>query len=447
MGIEAIKDNLKLIWSSRAFYNERQKMPGEIDLFQRDNFYTGYRNVENEGDVYFFAIADGKAEFYRKAADAASATAIEECKKYFQKTTFPDDKKIEDSLYNLFNRANTAVFKKGAELAVDLGSTLTTSLFHNNRFFVEHVGNNRVYRYRDKNFEQITVDQSLVIRPLDTYSGPVGVNKVITRRLGNEELPPPSYYNFDVESGDMILICSDGLPSVLSDKDISDVLATGRNVNKICDQLIDQARLRDVEDDVTVIIISVKSKGIKKSGKTEKKERQRKIPMDKLVKGAFIVIIILIIIAVGFLFAGEYFRKSNRGKRKKGSRFTLKSEVPIQTFTHNEVEKTRFLKNNSGYIRLKSENNSFTISPDGTYSAYLSADRPFDVRINFGIENIIIIEDKTLSIWVESESMVEVKKSDLKHKKNGNTRVFIRDMKGKILVKMGAPVKFQMKIE
>ncbi|MCD4783882.1 MAG: protein phosphatase 2C domain-containing protein [Candidatus Eremiobacteraeota bacterium] len=450
MEIKTTKERLKLNWSSRVFHNERLKLPGEIELFQKDNFYTNRRSIKDSGEVCFFAIADGKAEFYKSVADSASGTAIERCEKFFQTATFSDDKKIENSLYDLFNQANTAVFKKGTELAVDLGSTLTAALFHNNQFFVEHVGGSRVYRCRDNNLEQITVDQSLVIRPLETTSGPVGMNKVITRKLGSEDLSPPSYYHFDVQPGDMILLCSDGLPAVLLDKEIADVLATGRNVNIISDQLIDQARLRDVDEDVTVIVIEVKSKDGKKAGEIgENKPGKHKLPisMEKMARGAFAVIIILIVLAVGFLAIGEYIRKANNGRRKTGSRFTLESDVPIRSFFHNGVEKTEFLKNNRGFIRPKSENNSFMISPEGTYSISLLTDRPFDTKINFGIENIIIIEDRMINIWMESESTVEVKNFDSKSGKIRDTRILIGDMKGKIQVNTRTPVKFQIKIE
>ena len=410
-------------------------------LYRFDSIYMDKKILPDASNAAIFAVADGKAEYKKESAEIASKTVVEECKYYFKNHCFPDREKMDDHLLNMFQSANKAIYKQEKKEAVEMGSTLTAAVFIEKRFYIGHVGNCRVYHLSGDDFKQVTVDQSLIIRPLETAGGFVGTRRVITRQLGGEELFPPSFYRIDPKDEDIILMCSDGLTSVLNDEDIAELLSSGRSPEKIAEQLVDHARLRDIDDDVTVIIIKV----IDKEGKAGKDLPVPRLSekSSRLMFAAIPALIILIVI--GMLLNEFVFRKKGAGKITD-PRFTLYSDIKVDDFSHNTNDKTKYLKKNKGYVKLKKEVNRFDISPENLYTMQLICNKRADVNVDYGNENVINIDNNYIGITVSSKSKITLKKSKTRENEPVKTTILIKNMEGKVQVNLLEKVDTFLKI-
>jgi len=149
-----------------------------------------------------------------------------------------------------------------------MGTTLVMLYLDQYRGFIAHVGDSRAYRLRDAQFTRLTEDHSLVRQLLEEGS----ISKddaltsryknVITRALGVRQTCKPDIVTFDVEAGDIYLLCSDGLTDMLSDHEIRDVLVDLR----VCPEeavavLMDQANRAGGKDNISIIVAAVAQSG------------------------------------------------------------------------------------------------------------------------------------------------------------------------------------------
>jgi protein phosphatase len=218
-------------------------------------------------DGYVFLVADGMGG--AAAGEHASATAVEGVKRYLmQKVKWffnlddPEEsvrvRQLQESLEQL-DREMVAEGDRNPALA-GMGTTLTAASVVNDEVFIVHVGDSRVYLFRDGRLEQLTHDHTVaqqlvqagVIGPEEAKShrtrhvltnvvgGPLGVKgEIVKLRLGH---------------GDRLLLCSDGLNDMVADERIADVLRTHPRAAAACDALIEEALRNGGRDNVTVVI-------------------------------------------------------------------------------------------------------------------------------------------------------------------------------------------------
>ncbi|MDQ7075395.1 MAG: Stp1/IreP family PP2C-type Ser/Thr phosphatase [Gammaproteobacteria bacterium] len=143
-----------------------------------------------------------------------------------------------------------------------MGTTLVMALFYDNRISIAHVGDSRLYRFRENSLEQITVDhtllQELVERGFYTpEEAKASLNKnLVTRALGIEPFVKVDLREDIVLPEDIYLLCSDGLNDMLEDSAISLTLQKfSDNLEEVAKQLIDQANANGGKDNVSVILI------------------------------------------------------------------------------------------------------------------------------------------------------------------------------------------------
>jgi protein phosphatase len=145
-----------------------------------------------------------------------------------------------------------------------MGTTMTVALVEGEHVAIGHVGDSRAYLVRDGRLEQLTEDHSLVaelvrsgkLSPEEADVHPQ--RSVITRVLGTD--PEVDVDTFEVEArpGDVFMICSDGLTSMVDDDAILDVLRQGeRTLDKKARGLVDAANRGGGEDNITVILIEL----------------------------------------------------------------------------------------------------------------------------------------------------------------------------------------------
>lgn len=165
-------------------------------------------------------------------------------------------------------KANASIFHASHSQPqyAGMGTTIVTGLFYDNRVAVGHVGDSRMYRLRGESMESITRDHSLLQEQID--SGLISVedarnskNKnLVTRAVGIDAEIMAEIHVHDVQVGDIYLLCSDGLNDMVEDDDIySTLYAMQRNLPLAAEQLIQMANDNGGRDNVSVILVKIKS--------------------------------------------------------------------------------------------------------------------------------------------------------------------------------------------
>jgi len=159
--------------------------------------------------------------------------------------------------------ANTAVFEKSlqSEEFSGMGTTLTAAVSTSHGEVVANVGDSRLYHVTKSKITQITRDHSVVedmiergeITRSEARRHPS--RNLITRALGTGFYEPPDIFLLNLDDGDFILLCSDGLSNVVLDSEIQYELNRGDSVRESCEVLVDMALSRGAPDNVTAVIL------------------------------------------------------------------------------------------------------------------------------------------------------------------------------------------------
>ena len=160
-------------------------------------------------------------------------------------------------------KANEAVLR-GAQDGTGkpgMGTTLTAAFVFEDEATIAQVGDSRAYLLHDGQLQRITRDHSLVAdlieqgRLTEAEARFHPQRSVITRALGSDPHMQPDLYTLHVEEGDRLLLCSDGLCSMISDEDIEEILLDNPAPAHACDALVEEAIIAGGLDNVTVIVI------------------------------------------------------------------------------------------------------------------------------------------------------------------------------------------------
>jgi PPM family protein phosphatase len=223
----------------------------------------GRRRRHNE-DAYvceppLFAIADGMGGAQAgEIASGLAAAVLSEAS---------GDERGEDRVRGLVEEANRRVFRRSNEdaAASGMGTTMTVALVDGTggSVAVAHVGDSRAYRIRGGELEQLTEDHSLVAdlvrsgrltaEEADTHPQ----RSVITRALGTDPDVDVDAFRVDVEAGDLVLLCSDGLTSMVADDDILTVVARAKSLDAAAKALVKAANRAGGEDNVTAVLFEL----------------------------------------------------------------------------------------------------------------------------------------------------------------------------------------------
>ena len=221
----------------------------------------GRRRLRNE-DAYvvqppLFAVADGMGG--AQAGEIASRIAASVLRESGAEAG-------EDAVVALIQEANRRVYEAAAsdEARAGMGTTMTAALVAGDTVRIGHVGDSRAYRVRDGELEQLTDDHSLVaelvrsgrLSPEEADVHPQ--RSVITRVLGTD--PEVDVDTFEVEArpGDVFMICSDGLTSMVDDASILGMVERNRaSLVRAARALVDAANKGGGEDNITVIVFEL----------------------------------------------------------------------------------------------------------------------------------------------------------------------------------------------
>ena len=207
------------------------------------------------------AVADGMGG--HAAGEVASSLAIKTLVQSAQVFTHPDiDEESADDLYLQAIQEADLSLKSAVEenpALSGMGTTLTSLLLRGTSVALLHIGDSRAYRLRGSAFEQLSVDHTVIqellnqgaISESDIATHPQ--RSVLTQVLmgeGNIEVPLPV---IDIKVGDRFLVCSDGLSSVLTEKEIKSLLK-GKDRDAAVTALVDATYINGAPDNVTLVI-------------------------------------------------------------------------------------------------------------------------------------------------------------------------------------------------
>lgn len=162
--------------------------------------------------------------------------------------------------------ANDAVFhtSQTQPQCKGMGTTIVASLFYDNKLSVAHIGDSRVYRFRDNVLDQVTKDHSFVQELIDkglfTKEEARASDKknVVTRALGVAPFVEVECHEYEAQVEDVYLICSDGLHDMVPDRDIERAfIELSRNLPELAGYLVELANANGGKDNVSVILIHV----------------------------------------------------------------------------------------------------------------------------------------------------------------------------------------------
>ncbi len=236
--------------------------------------HRGRRRRHNE-DAYvvqppLFAVADGMGG--AKAGEVASALAADAVQQ-----SGNDGESGEARVASLIGEANRRVFRRASEdrEAWGMGTTMTVALVEGDEVAIGHVGDSRAYLIREGRLEQLTDDHSLVaelvrsgkLTPEEAETHPQ--RSVITRVLGTEADVDVDTFSVQAAPGDLFLLCSDGLTSMVDDETILDAVERHRaDLGEAAKALINAANRGGGEDNITVVFFEVDG-GAEPEEKTE----------------------------------------------------------------------------------------------------------------------------------------------------------------------------------
>ena len=170
-----------------------------------------------------------------------------------------------EELAGAIERANAEIFAAAAAdpAKAGMGTTITAGAVEDGTLELAHVGDSRAYLWRDGELSQVTHDHSVVaelvrrgtLTPEEATRHPH--RNVITRALGAEEEVEVDRVSVDLRPGDVVLLCSDGLTSHLSDDQIESVLREGGTLRAISDRLVRRTNQAGGTDNVTVVLARV----------------------------------------------------------------------------------------------------------------------------------------------------------------------------------------------
>ena len=240
--------------------------------------HVGMKRAHNEDSLRLcreenlFIVADGMGG--HASGEVASQMSVETLAEFFRATSEDDeitwpykmdkDRRYDESrVITGIKLSNRRIFESASRDArlKGMGTTIVVTFFAKENCYIGHVGDSRVYRYRNGGLKQLTEDHSLLndyikmrqLTPEEIEAFPH--KNVIVRALGMKETVQVDVVQEAPEHGDVYLLCSDGLSGMVTDDGLSDILGQTEDLDSACEQMINAANDNGGTDNITVILI------------------------------------------------------------------------------------------------------------------------------------------------------------------------------------------------
>ncbi|WP_404785119.1 Stp1/IreP family PP2C-type Ser/Thr phosphatase [Altericista sp. CCNU0014] len=211
----------------------------------------------------FFIVADGMGG--HAGGEEASRIATFAIQDFLEKN-WGSELDPADLLREAFVRANQHILQtqKVSPERADMGTTAVAVVFaEDGSPWCAHVGDSRLYRFRDGELKQVTEDhtwvaqavQAKILTPAQVRLHPW--RHVLSQCLGRDELNRIDIQPIDLQSGDLLLLCSDGLTEEVEDEAIAQLLENNPTCDRAADALVQEAKANGGQDNITVVLLAV----------------------------------------------------------------------------------------------------------------------------------------------------------------------------------------------
>ena len=229
---------------------------GMVRSINQDSIYFSDKPVGNLPNLYI--VADGMGG--HKAGDYASAHAVSWFVDYAKECRYENPITIMKTGIAKVNDMLLQMSNEHSELK-GMGTTFVAAVMIDDKMYVANIGDSRLYVIGQEDTRQITLDHSLVEELIRT--GQLDRRKVrfhpekniITRALGTGKEAVPDFFEVELQPGEKVLLCSDGLTNMVEDDEIGSIVMRQQFVDRICEQLIDRANYYGGKDNIGVVVI------------------------------------------------------------------------------------------------------------------------------------------------------------------------------------------------
>jgi serine/threonine protein phosphatase PrpC len=227
---------------------------------------TGRQRRDNEDSAFarapVFVVADGMGG--AQAGEVASRIAVEAFEQ-----GLPDSGSPEERLATRVREANAQIYERSRadRGRAGMGTTLTAAYVDDTHVAIAHVGDSRAYLFRHGTLQRLTQDHSLVDELVrrgkltEEQAAEHPQRSIITRALGPEPDVEVDTWTYPARAGDVVLLCSDGLTSMISEERVRAILAEHDNLDEAGDELIREANEAGGRDNITVVLFRLEELG------------------------------------------------------------------------------------------------------------------------------------------------------------------------------------------
>ena len=235
----------------------------KTDIGKARELNQDYYYISPLEEMKLYILADGMGGY--KGGEVASNLATNAAKEYIYQN-FEKTEKEKNEILKLVKEAmpyaNKVVYEKSKEIKEleGMGTTLEICLIYNNRAYIGHVGDSRIYRLRKGIMRRLTKDHSYVQQLIEDgkitreEANTHPKKNMLTKALGCMPYVEPDIRARNIEKGDIFMMCSDGLTNMVSEEDICETIK--ENPQTAADELVKQANNAGGYDNITVVIIS-----------------------------------------------------------------------------------------------------------------------------------------------------------------------------------------------
>lgn len=206
-------------------------------------------------------LADGMGG--HNAGEVAASMAIEKTQDYLM--AYKEREDYARLLTEAVQTANTAIYEEGKNVAEyrRMGTTICCAVVAGDKLTIAHVGDSRIYLFRDRTLHQLTQDHSLVadlvrqglLTPEEALVHPD--RNTLTRAVGTDPAIDVDTREIPLAEGDRIMLCSDGLTKMVEDTAIASILGEQSNVRMACETLVEQAKNNGGADNITITLYDI----------------------------------------------------------------------------------------------------------------------------------------------------------------------------------------------
>ncbi len=236
----------------------------DVGLSRENNEDTCLYELKNEGAQAIFVVCDGMGG--ARAGNIASSIAANVFVEQLQGQLRPkmSTRYMESILRSAVEFANYDTYRTAhaSDEYQGMGTTLVGGFANGDRVMLANVGDSRAYLYDAEGIRRVTRDHSLVEELVqrgeitEEQAREHPRRNLITRALGTNRKVGADFYPLTLEPGQKLLLCSDGLSTMLRDEEIEKLLSE-EDIRLCCEQLISAANANGGHDNITVLILTV----------------------------------------------------------------------------------------------------------------------------------------------------------------------------------------------